>query len=471
LNIIRKLVSQTATYGLSSIIGRLLNYLLVPIYTRVFLPEEYGVVTELYAYVAFFAVILTYGLETAYFRFVSNQDLTPKDKATVYSTSLISLFVTSSIFIIITHSFSVEIAGSLGYSENIKYVEWLAIIIAIDAVSSISFARLRNENKALRFATVRVLNILINISLNLYFILYLKYGIEYIFIANLISSIITIILLFPQMFDAGLAFSMKLWRKMMVYALPLLFAGLAGITNEVIDRILLKSYILDSENPMYEIGLYGAFYKLSIIMTLFIQTFRYAAEPFFFNQKATKNNKAIYADVMKYFIVVMSVIFLTVTIFYDFFQMFLGPEYHDQRGFTVVSILLLANFFLGVYYNLAIWYKLTDKTIYGAGLSFLGATITITLNIILIPFFGFVGSAWATLACYSIMTTCSYFLSKRFFPINYNLSRIGLYFISMLSIYLCTYFINMWFNVLLLLLFVILVLFLEKNDFKRYSYK
>ena len=180
MNIIRKLVSQTATYGLSSIIGRLLNYLLVPIYTRVFLPEEYGVVTELYAYVAFFAVILTG--ETAYFRFVSNQDLTPKDKATVYSTSLISLFVTSSIFIIITHSFSVEIAGSLGYSENIKYIEWLAIIIAIDAVSSIPFARLRNENKALRFATVRVLNILVNISLNLYFILYLKYGIEYIFV-------------------------------------------------------------------------------------------------------------------------------------------------------------------------------------------------------------------------------------------------------------------------------------------------
>ena len=471
MNIIRKLVSQTATYGLSSIIGRLLNYLLVPIYTRVFLPEEYGVVTELYAYVAFFAVILTYGLETSYFRFVSNQDLTQKDKNTVYSTSLISLILTSSMFLLIIYFLSHDIASAIGYSENIKYIEWLSIIIALDAVSSISFARLRNEDRALRFTCIRILNILVNISLNLYFILYLKHGIEYVFIANLISSLITIILLFPQMFGTSLVFNMRLWKKMMIYAFPLLFAGLAGITNEVIDRILLKNYILDAENTMYEVGLYGAFYKLSIIMTLFIQTFRYAAEPFFFHQKSKKNNKAIYADVMKYFIVAMSVIFLMVTIFYDFFELFLGSEYHDQRGYKVVSILLLANFFLGIYYNLAIWYKLTDKTIYGAGLSFFGAIITITLNITLIPYFGFIGSAWATLGCYFSMALCSYFLGKRFFPIDYNLKRIGFYFISMLLIYLCTYFINMWFNGLLLLLFVILVFVLEKNDLKRYSYK
>jgi len=471
LNIIRKLVNQTATYGISSVIGRLLNYLLVPLYTRVFLPEEYGVVTELYAYVAFFAVILTYGLETSYFRFVSSSELKPKEKSTVYSTSLISLILTSSIFLLIIYFLSTDIAFVIGYSENINYIKWLSIIIALDAVSSISFARLRDENRVLRFTCIRVLNILVNITLNLYFILYLRYGIEYIFIANLISSVVTIILLSPQMFDSGLVFNIKLWKKMMVYALPLLFAGLAGITNEVIDRILLKSYIIDAENTMYEIGLYGAFYKLSIIMTLFIQTFRYAAEPFFFHQKSNKNNKIIYADIMKYFVVAMSFIFLTVTIFYDFFQMFLGIEYRDPRGYKVVSILLLANFFLGIYYNLAIWYKLTDKTIYGAGLSFLGATITIALNIILIPYFGFFGSAWATLACYFTMTLCSYFLSKKFFPIDYNLNRIGLYFIIMLSIYLCTYFINLWFNVLLLLLFIILVFILEKNDFKRYSNK
>ena len=465
MNILKTLASQTAVYGLSSIIGRMLNYLLVPLYTRVFVPEEYGVVTELYAYVAFLAVLLTYGLETAYFRFVSKAGLSAKDKSLVYSTSLISLVVTSSFFLIFTLICSQDIAYFIGYYNKSQYVEWLAIIVVLDAVSSISFARLRNENKALRFTCIRLINILTNISLNIYFILYKQYGIEYIFISNLISSLLAIVCLSPQMFYHTWAFDQKLWRKMMIYALPLLFVGLAGITNEVVDRILLKYFVLDSEKAMSEIGLYGAFYKLSIIMALFIQTFRYAAEPFFFNQESNKNNKQVYAEVMKYFVIAMSLIFLVVTIFYNFFEMFLGPEYHDERGFLVVSILLLANFFLGIYYNLSIWYKLTEKTIYGAYISFFGAIITLALNVILIPFFGFIGSAWATLACYFGMMTTSYLMGKRFFPIPYNLKRISVYFFSMMLIYLSVYFlnINIWFNVLLLLLFVILVLVLEKH--------
>jgi O-antigen/teichoic acid export membrane protein len=218
------------------------------------------------------------------------------------------------------------------------------------------------------------------------------------------------------------------------------------------------------ESKKSELGLYGAFYKLSILMILFIQTFRYAAEPFFFAQEKEKNSRKIYADVMKYFTIIMAVIFLGVTIFYDFIKGFLGSEYHDERGFLVVSILLLANLFLGIYYNLSIWYKLTEKTKYGAYLSVFGAIITLALNFMLIPIIGFVGSAWATLVCYFSMTVASYYLGKRHFPIPYQVGRIGLYLLGMLGIYFFIYFVpeNILFNSLLLLGFIIFVYLLEK---------
>ena len=420
MNPLKKLLKQTAIYGLSSVVGRLLNYLLVPLYTRFFLPEEYGVVTELYAYVAFLVVILTYGIETAFFRFSQRE----KNNRVVYSTSLISLLVTSIFFVIILFSFSENISSAIGYPSNQEYIKWFALIIGLDAISSISFAKLRALNKATRFALIRLVNIFVNIGLNLFFIIYCPYviennlqslnfvnsvysseiGVGYIFIANLISSFITILMLFPEMINSVWIFDKKLWRKMMIYASPLLIAGLAGMTNETIDRILLKYLLPENINSAREIGLYGAFYKLSVIMILFIQTFRFAAEPFFFAQERNANSKKVYADVMKFFIIVISFIFLIVTTFYNFFIGFLGSEYHDDRGFVVVSILLLANFFLGIYYNLSIWYKLTEKTIFGAYLSFFGAIITIALNFILIPTIGFIGSAIATLVCYFLMT-------------------------------------------------------------------
>ncbi|MEO2084053.1 MAG: oligosaccharide flippase family protein, partial [Marinoscillum sp.] len=346
MNPLKKLVGQTAIYGLSSVIGRLLNYLLVPLYTRYFLPAEYGVVTEIYAYVAFLVIILTYGLETAFFRF-SQKD---NDVKVVYSTALISLIVSSIIFVILMFISSSEIANWMGYAGHTEYIEWFAIIIALDAISSISFAKLRAQNKAIRFASIRLVNIFVNISLNIYFIVYQEFGIEYIFIANLISSVITIFLLLPEMLTSVWSFDKILWKKMMIYALPLLIAGLAGMTNETIDRILLKHLLPNPATAATELGLYGAFYKLSIIMMLFIQTFRFAAEPFFFAQEKEGNGKYIYADVMKYFTIIMAVIFLGVTIFYEFLKGFLGSEYHDERGFLVISILLLANLFLGIYY-------------------------------------------------------------------------------------------------------------------------
>jgi O-antigen/teichoic acid export membrane protein len=446
---------------------------LVPLYTRYFLPAEYGVVTEIYAYVAFLVIVLTYGLETAFFRF-SKKD---NDVKVVYSTALISLIVSSIIFVMLMFVSSSEIANWMGYAGHTEYIEWFAIIIALDAISSISFAKLRAQNKAIRFAVIRLINIFFNIGLNIFFIVYKGYGldilgvecsggIEYIFIANLISSVITIFLLLPEMLTPVWSFDKILWKKMMIYALPLLIAGLAGMTNETIDRILLKHLLPNPATAATELGLYGAFYKLSIIMMLFIQTFRFAAEPFFFAQEKEGNGKYIYADVMKYFTIIMAIIFLGVTIFYEFIKGFLGSEYHDERGFLVVSILLLANLFLGIYYNLSIWYKLTEKTKYGAYLSIFGAIITLALNFILIPIIGFVGSAWATLVCYFSMTVASYYLGKKHFPVPYNIRRIGLYLFSMLGIYFFIYFAdsNMQINSLFLVGFIISAFVLEKRN-------
>ena len=362
MNPLKRLINQTAIYGLSSIIGRLLNYLLVPLYTRYFTPSEYGVVTEMYAYVAFLVIILTYGMETAFFRFSQKSNT----KKTVYSTTLISIIITSIFFIIITLFYSNNISYWIGYENNIEYIQWFAIIVALDAVSAIPFAYLRSQNKALKFATIRLINIFINIGLNLYFVIYNGFGVEYIFIANLISSSIMLFLLIPTILKSNWKFDKSLWKKMIFYAIPLLIAGFAGIVNETLDRVLLKHLLVNTQNSLYEIGLYGAFYKLSIIMILFIQTFRYAAEPFFFSQEKEENAKKNYAIVMKYFVIVTAVIFLTVTVFYDLIKGFLGSQFHDERGFVVVSLLLLANMFLGVYYNLSIWYKLTEKTKYGA---------------------------------------------------------------------------------------------------------
>ena len=462
MNPLKKLLGQTAIYGLSSVIGRLLNYLLVPLYTRYFLPAEYGVVTELYAYVAFLVIVLTYGLETAFFRF-SKKD---NDVKVVYSTVLISLIVSSIIFVILMFVSSSSIANWMGYAGHTEYIEWFAIIIALDAISSISFAKLRAQNKAIRFASIRLANIFVNISLNIYFIVYQEFGIEYIFLANLIASIITLVMLLPEMINSSWSFDKSLWKKMMIYALPLLIAGLAGMTNETIDRILLKHLLPNSDSAASELGLYGAFYKLSIIMTLFIQTFRFAAEPFFFAQEKEGNSRKIYADVMKYFTIIMTIIFLGVTIFYDVIKGFLGSEYHDDRGFLVVSILLLANLFLGIYYNLSIWYKLTEKTKYGAYLSIFGAIITLGLNLTLIPVVGFIGSAWATLACYFSMTIASYYLGKKHFPVPYNIKRIGVYLFGMLGIYFFIYFAdsNMQTNSLVLIGFIIFVFILEKRN-------
>ena len=459
-----KLANQTFIYGLSSIIGRLLNYLLVPLYTRCFSPSEYGVVTEIYAYVAFFTIILTYGMETAFFRFSVKE----KNNRNVFSTTLISIIFSSTVFVFLMLLNSQQIASLIGYSNNQEYIVWFSIILALDSISAIIFARLRKKNQAVKFALVRIINIAVNIICNIYFILIKGFGIEYIFISNLISSGVMLMCLFPETIRISWKFNFSLWKKMLKYSSPLLIAGLAGVINETLDRALLKQLLPNSKTALYELGLYGGFYKLAMIVTLFVQTFRYAAEPFFFAQSNNKSSKKVYASIMEYFVMFMSVVFLLITTYYEFFVNFLGPTFHDERGFFVVSILLLANIFLGIYYNLSIWYKLTDKTYFGALFSLVGAVITIVMNLILIPKIGFMGSAITTLACYVVMTITSYFLSKKHYSIPYDLKRLFLYLMLMLILYTLIFYtsFSIYINTLLLVGFLLVLIILHKHKKK-----
>ena len=445
---IKQLAGQTAIYGVSSILGRLLNYLLVPIYTRVFAPGEYGVVTEFYAYVTFFLILFTYGMETAYFRF-SSSHVASENK--IYSTSIASLLITSILFASLLAMFSLPIAGAIGYPNHSEYIIWFAIILAADAVTSIPFGRLRRENKAKRFAAVKLTTIVINVAFNLFFLLLCPYlyktgyayliepvynpeiGVGYVFISNLLSSGLTVIILWPEFRKADFKMDKLLWKEMIIYAMPLVIAGFAGMINETLDRILLKYLIPADDAPLVQLGIYGANYKLAIFMTLFIQAYRYAAEPFFFSQEASQHRNKVYAETMNYFVLAGSVIYMAIVIYLDVFKYFIGKEYH--AGLHIVPILLLANLFLGIYFNVSIWYKITNNTKWGAAIAIFGALITIGLNMYLIPEMGYTGAAWVTLICYFSMTFAAYLLGRKFYPINYNIPRITLYiFIAVLVV-------------------------------------
>lgn len=438
MGIIRKLASQTAIYGISSIFGRFLNYLLVPLYTYFFTAAEYGVVSEFYAYAGFFSVLLLFGFETGYFRF-RNKENPERDVA--YSTALLFILLVNLYFLLFILVINKKLSDTLNYANHPEYVLWFAIILGLDAVSSIPFARLRAENKALRFAAIKVIEILVTVLCSLFFIIYcpkvykenpaswivLVYepsiGLGYIFIANLIASVVKSLLLLPQLKGLAWGFDRDLFMRMVRYSLPMVVIGFAGIINEMLDRALLK-YLLpyDSQTNLKMLGIYSACYKLSILMSLFIQAFRYAAEPFFFAYAENSDARMIYAEVLKYFVIFCMFIFLLVTLYIDFFKYFIGGEF--RSGLHVVPILLLANLFLGVYVNLSIWYKLTDRTLMGAMVSLAGALLTIQLNLYWIPLYGYLGSAWATLVCYAGMALASYFLGRRYYPVAYDIKRI-----------------------------------------------
>lgn len=482
---IRTLASQTAIYGLSSIVGRFLNYLLVPIYTRVFMVAEYGVVTELYSYVAFFTILLTYGLETAFFRFMNK----PEYEKTAFGTSFISLSISSLVFMSCFYAFANPIATAIGYPNHPEYVRWFTLVLGFDAIASILFAKLRHENKAIQFAIIRVGNILINIALILFFLFGYDYllqeeilsasiialpnlGVGFVFLANMIASIVTLLALLP-ITRLQLNFSTDTWKKMTLYALPLVLVGFAGIANEHLDKILLK-YLLPftKEENLKHVGIYGACYKLSILMTLFTQAFRFAAEPFFFKEAKEKDGKQQYIEVMDYFVIIGCIIFLLITLYIDVFKYFISEPYWE--GLTVVPILLMANLFLGIYYNLSIWYKITDKTFFGAIIALIGSVVTVLLNLWWIPVLGYVGSAWATLVTYSFMTLLSYLFGQRYFTVSYHLSLIVLYLSVTLVLFFSSGWLQLWLpinkyitNTFLFLGFLSFLLFVERTVLRK----
>ncbi len=456
MNPLRRLAGQTAIYGLSNIIGRVINFLLVPLYTRVFVPGEYGVVTEMYVYVAFLLIVLTYGMETALFRFSEAQ---PDQKERIFSTTLLSVLITSFLFIFFVVFFRRPVAEMMQYPDNVEYIVLLGTIVGLDALAAIPYARLRAENRPWRFAITRLTGIGVNIGLVLFFLLLCPWltqdgprwlmplidkvydpaiGVGYVFIANLAATLVTLLMLSPVMLSAQWVFDPVIWRRMIIYALPLLVAGMAGWVNEALDKLLLK-YILPENIALAQVGIYGSVYKLSMMMTIFVQAFRFAAEPFFFSQAARQNAKELFAKVMNYFVLACLFIFLGITLFMDVVKHFIGPGFHE--GLAVVPVLLLANLFLGIYWNLSIWYKLTSQTAYGAWFAVAGAVITILLNIWWIPHFGYHGSAWATLVCYFSLALLSYLFGQKHYKIPYALKRIiiliasaiGIYFISKLT--------------------------------------
>ncbi len=492
---IKKLAGQTAVYGIPTILGRIFGYLLVPLYTKVFLPDAYGTIGVFYAFVSFLNVVLTYGMETSFFRF--NQ--LESDKEKVFSTGMISLLLTSGIFLFLVSVFAAPIARLIHYPDHSNYVIWFGWILALDAISAIPFARLRALNKPRRFATIKLTGVLINIILNLFFILLCPYilntfsnslaaklisfiyrpdwGIEYVFISNLIASCISLLLLTPEIAVTKWKVQPEFWKKMLFYAFPLLFAGMAGMVNETFDRLLLR-YLLPENIAEYQVGVYNACYKISILMTIFIQAYKYAAEPFFFAQSKEKDAKETYARIMDYFIIVVSLIFLGTMLYLDDIILpFLirGKGYLEGRA--VIPVLLMANLFLGVYYNLSIWYKLTGKTSWGAWLSLIGAVITLGLNFWWIPLssdhliHGYYGSAWATFICYGSMMILSYVIGQKYFHVKYNLKKFFGYLGLSFLLYVVSIYINpdllilrIGFHSILLLLFAGIVWTFEKKQ-------
>ncbi len=475
----KQLAGQTLIYGLGTIVPRLLNYLLLtPFYTYVVADlSGYGVISEIYSYIAFLMVLLTYGMETTYFRFSADSKY---DKNTIFNTAFFSLIITTSLFLIVVFTNITNISSLINYESNPQYIIWFSLIVSFDAITAIPFAKLRQENKALKFALIKIGNILVNIGFNLFFFLICKnsettwlreiysedIGVGYAFLSNLFASIFSFLLVIPELKYFRFKIDFSVYRKMLNYALPLLVVGLAGMVNEVADKLFIKYITPEQLKPMEQLGIYSANYKLAVLMTIFIQMFKYAAEPFFFNQAKNTDAKHIYAQVMNYFVIFCLLIFLLVTLYIDIFKYFIGEPF--RVGIGVVPVILFANIFLGIYYNLSVWYKLTNLTRYGALISIVGVVITLIINILFIPQFGYWASAWATFLCYFIMMVLSFFIGKRHYKINYNVKRIILYtavtvIIFLIYTYLKTSLLyNLILSTLLIFSFLFLVAKIEK---------
>jgi O-antigen/teichoic acid export membrane protein len=448
----KKLAGETAIYGLSSIIGRAINFVLVPFYTtkEILQVAEYGIVTELYSYVAVLNVLFLYGMETAYFRFTSK---TGSSEEQIYSNVLTSILCTTLLLGAILLFSATPIINWLEFPGQEKFVYWLAAIISIDAIMAIPFVKLRYEGKARQFASYKLINIFLNLGLNLFFLYFCKkiwagemlpgykglighvynpdYGVEYVFISNLIANSVYIVLLFDVLKKARIRINKTVLFPMVLYALPLLLSQLAGNFNEMFSRMMLKKILPEGFYPEFTnqeaLGIFGACYKISMIMALAIQAFRFAAEPFFFRESQSADSKHTYARIFHYFGVFGLFSVLAISLNLDMIKVIVLRDDDYWTGIHIVPILLMATFFLGLYYNLSIWFKITDKTHFATLISVSAAFLTIGLNIGLIPVLGYLGSAITTLIVYAYMFLFAYLTGQRHYPVKYDMGKLGIY--------------------------------------------
>lgn len=490
---IKNLAGQTLWYGASSIAARFLNYLLTPYLTYQMATSSYGEMSILYAAIPFLNVIFTYGLETAYFRYAT----TKEQHEQVYNTATISLIFSTSILTALLILFNKQFAELLRIPSHPEFFTYSALIIAFDAMTTLAFAKLRYEGRPIKFASVRIAGIIINLTCVFFLLsvcprLYEKnpnsfihafynpnYKVGYVIIANLIQSIATFFLLSKEFLSFKWQFNGKLWKDIILYSSPLILAGFAGMINETFDRIMLGwwSSAPTETEKLAQVGIYGACYKLSILITLFIQAFRMGAEPFFFKSAQGQQPQKIYARVMKFFVIIICFMFLVVVLFLDIWKYFVGKAYWS--GLKVVPILLLANMFLGIYYNLSIWYKLSNKTMAGAWITVIGAAITLVINSAFIPRFSYMACAWATFSCYGSMMVLSYIWGQKHYRVPYAWKKLVAYIIISVVLYGVYELFNRFgfstwtnrgFALILLALFSLMILNVERKEFQRLPY-
>ncbi|MEN9917978.1 MAG: hypothetical protein RL662_414 [Bacteroidota bacterium] len=444
----KSLAKDTAIYGLSSILGKFVNWCLVPIYTQVLATGEFGVMTNIYSFTALVAVILTFGMETGFFRFANKGQHSPTQ---VYSTSLLFVGAMSLTFVAICFLFLQPIATFLEYEANPDYIAMMVAVVAIDAFTSIPSAYLRYQKKPLRFAAVKLGGIFTTIFFTVFFLIVCpqlnethpsliswfyepQYKVGYVFVANIIGSLVSLLILIPQFIGFRHTPNRDLLNQMLRYSYPLLILGIAGILNQTVDKILYPYLFEDKGYALEQLGIYSACSRLAIIMMMFTQAFRFAFEPFIFAKNKNESNNKAYTEAMKYFIIFSLIIFLGVMFYLDIIKYFIrNKQYYE--GLDVVSIIMLGYILFGIYFNLSFWYKLIDKTYFGAIFSIIGCTITIVLNIVFVPQYGYMASAWASLICNLVMMLMSYYFERKYRPIPYDMKGIGLYFGLAVALY------------------------------------
>lgn len=479
-------------YGVSSIAARFIGYLLAPLltYSHHVKTADFGKQSLLYSAIPVLSVIFTYGFETAYFRFSAKQEY----KKTIYSTAFLSILFSTISFSLVLWIFRGWLGAVAGFADIPQIAQLTIFIIAIDTLNKIPFAKLRQEERPVRYAFVNVTGIFINLALVWFFVNYCPYALQknpaswvgyffsmstnpivYVVIANLVQSIITLLLLSRELMMVRFSFNAKLWREMMIYALPLVIVGLGGIINETFDRLLLKAWLPGSvEYREEQVGIYSACYKLSLLISLFVQAFRMGAEPFFFKQAEGQTPQKIYARVMKFFVIVLTVMFLAVSLFLPLWSRMIGPNY--RVGLSVVPVLLLANIFLGVYYSLSIWFKLSNRTIAGTYITLIGTAITLGVNYLFIPILSYTASAWATFLCYGTMMVVSYRWGQKVYPVPYMTKKMIAFLVIVVLLFLIhkaivhfvpyTYF-SLSLGAAFFAAYVWFILLVEKKEFKK----